>query len=359
MKNRYHQLAAALLLAFLAGPLNPLSGQCNFDAEIILAPEAPQNVYCPYDSVKLSVAEPFDSYQWYYNFSGDPNSLTPLVGATQSSVLIPIGEFGFGYFFVELTRDDCTEVIEPVVIDSWVFSPVAVQHDPQDTYCNGDSTMVSNAFGAYASYQWLRNGEPIPGATGPQYVVKESGEYVLNASPFECPLITLTSGIGPYFTFIGPTVPSITEEDGLLHANSTGPGFQWALDGVDIPEATGPSYQPAISGVYTVRASDGSGCSPLSEPYTFQLTGLRQPAPWAGEFGLFPNPAGEKLTITGPAEARYELRLANALGQEVLRLRQQANGPMELPLGQLAEGAYVLQIFFRGEMASYPVVVAR
>lgn len=358
MKHLYHQLAAPLLAVLLMPLSVKTAAQCGFEAEISLFPQAPQNVYCPYDTLKLSITEPFDSYQWYYNFDGDTANLIPIDGATASSIEIPIGAYGFGFFFVELTRDSCTEVIEPVVADSWVFSPIAVQHDPQNTYCHGDSTIISNAFGAYASYQWLRNGVPIDGANGPQYVVRESGEYVLNASPFECPLTVLTSGIGPSFTFTGPTPPAIEEVDGLLYANSNAPSYQWALNGVDIPEATGPTYQPAVSGIYTVSASDGSGCMPVSEPYTFQLTGLRQPVSWAPGFVLSPNPAGETLTITGPSDEGFDARILNAAGQEVIR-RQHATGPLALPAGQLPEGNYICQIFFRGERASYPIVVAR
>lgn len=345
----------SFILAFIVitGPA-ALYAQCGFESNINLAPHADNGVYCSYDTVKMSVVEPFDSFQWYYNFNGSATGLMPIGGANGPTLEIAVSDYGYAFFFVELTRDNCTELSEPVVIDSWVFAPVAVQHSPQSEYCRGDSTLVTNAFGSYASYQWLRDYEPIEGATGPEYWVKESGTYVLNASPFECPEITLTSGIGPSFTFTGPQVPVITWDGNLLTASS-GPNYQWALDGNPINGANGPSYAPQESGRYTVTVSDGSGCRPTSAPINIMLSGSLQPD-WARQFNLFPNPVGDILHIQAPQGATFEFRLLDARGREVIHRRLLQPGTPSIPTGQLSPGVYLCQVTYQGETAHYRLV---
>jgi hypothetical protein len=354
--KRFFPLTALVLLMLLSARF-PLHAQCDFGVSIDLSPEAPQNVYCVYDTVKLSVEGSFDSYQWYLNYDGSTN-LTLIDGATEASLLVPIAEYGFGYFFIELTRDDCTEVLPPVILDSWVFSFPAIEHSPQNQYCQGDSTIISNAFGSYPFYQWYRDWVPIPGANEAQYVVRESGTYTLEVAPAACPQLTLSSGVGPTFNFSGPAVPLITEVDGLL-SSSSGPFYQWLLNGEPIPGATSATYTPVESGVYTVEVSDGEGCRPVSAPFDFQVTSTRQPA-WAADFSFFPNPVQDMLQVQGPTEASYRLRLLNAAGKEVLRTQYPGGGStLQLSLAHLPEGVYICQVNYREQLANYRIVLAR
>jgi hypothetical protein len=346
-----------LLLGLTMTAPHSLWSQCNFGVAIEISPEAPQNVYCPYDTVKLSVEGAFDSYQWYLNYDGSAN-LTLIEGATEASLLIPISEYGFGYFFVELTRDDCTEVLPPVVLDSWVFSFPAIEHSPQNQYCHGDSTIISNAFGSYPFYQWYRDWVLIPGANEAQYVVRQSGTYTLEVAPAACPQLTLSSGVGPTFNFSGPAVPVITEVDGVL-VSSSGPFYQWLLNGEPIAGANSAAYEPSQSGVYTVEVSDGGVCRPISAPFDFQVTSTREPS-WATGFSFFPNPVQDVLQVKAPATMPYRLRLLNAAGQEVLRLQHPGTGAyLQVSLAHLPEGIYIGQIYYQGELANYRIVLAK
>lgn len=331
-----------------------LYAQCGFESDINLEPQGANGVYCSYDTVTASIAEPFDSYQWLYNFDGSTNNLTPIFGADGPALEIPVGDYGYAFFFVELTRDGCTELSPPAVVDSWVFIPPAVEHEPQSEYCNGDSTLVSNAFGSYASYQWLRDYEPIDGATGPEYWVRESGIYVLNVSPFECPELTLTSGIGPTFAFTGPEVPVITWDGSVLTASS-GPNYQWALNGTPIPGATGQIYEPQEDGEYTVTVSDGSDCMPASAPLSIVISGSRQPD-WAAQFRVFPNPMGNALNIQAPPGTSFELQLLSVEGKEVLPRTLLSSDGAPVSTARLSKGTYICRLYYKGETASFRLV---
>lgn len=340
---KFKTITLTVLSLLWAGVLS--YGQCDFDVEITISPEAPGNVYCPYDIVKFSTGD-FDSYQWYYNFSNSNQGGTPVSGATESSLEIDAGVWGFAYFYVEATQDSCTEASPAVLMDSWVFLSPVIIHEPQSTYCNGDSTLLTAGPGGWESYQWYLDGEAITGATESTYWVKESGTYVLNASPSTCPELTLTSGVGPTFNFVGSPVPVITQEGNVLHSSS-GPNYQWYLDGQIIDGATEQTYEPTESGLYTVRVSGGgSGCAPLSAPFFFTITSTEEP--WAARIRIAPNPATESLEISNLPDGLRELELFDATGKLIRRLTANGDRDMQVDVAGLAPGIYVLRWNSRG-----------
>lgn len=317
-------------------------GQCNFNLQIQLSPVTPGNVYCSYDTVTMTVADTFETYQWFYNFSNNNTTGTSIGGATAASFKIPISEWGFAYFYVQAGKGGCTEASPTVIIDSWAFIPPAIAHDPQSTFCNGDSTLISNAFGAFDSYQWYRDGEPIPGATGSSYWVTETGYYVLNASPDVCPHTVLSSGVGPYFEFEGPEPPVISLQGAQLVASS-GPNFQWYLNGAPIQGAHDSTYTPVESGVYTVEVSDNSGCHPLSAPFAYTVTGIDTPA-FMKDLAVYPNPVKTILHIDNKLSNEIWLGLLDGMGRELQPEQRFLPGRNTLNMADLPKGIYFCRI---------------
>ncbi|HMQ47603.1 MAG TPA: T9SS type A sorting domain-containing protein [Saprospiraceae bacterium] len=331
--------------------------QCAFDVLITAIPMDDDGIYCSYDEVKLYATEDLISYQWYYNFSDSNTGGTAISGATESLFTVNVAEWGFAYFYVEATRDGCTEASPTQLIDSWVFLFPAIAHEPEDQYCLGDTTVISNAFGEYLGYQWFRNGQAIPGADQPTYNVTESGTYTLEVKPIECPEITLSSGVGPTFIFSGPQEPDISLEGGVL-VSTSGPLYQWYLNGVAIPGATDAEYTPEVSGDYLVVVTDpASGCSRSSKTYTFTVSQLafETNAP----FQVYPNPTDDFLLIKdGSASGGlYQYQLIHILGHVV----QQSPGIMEaeyrLDVHDFAPGWYQLKIICEGRNIIFPILI--
>jgi hypothetical protein len=88
-----------------------------------------------------------------------------------------------------------------------------------------------------------------------------------------------------------PAQPVI-EANGNLLSVASGADLQWQLDGVPIPGATGPTYTPTTTGNYTVLATNAGGCSAVSEPYFFMVSGTSAAASDV-RWSIFPNPATE------------------------------------------------------------------
>lgn len=335
MNHRLSFLATLFLLLLAAAPM---AAQCSFDVPVTVSPVVQNNVYCAGDTATLTTDTGLDSYQWYYNFSDSNTNGTIIAGATSHVFEVDISAWGFAYFYVVGTKNGCSEPSTPVIIDSWAFLPPAISHDPESNFCNGDSTEIMIAFGGFVNFQWFQDGEPIAGATESNYWVKESGTYVIFASPAVCPEIVLNSGVGPTFTFVGPAVPVVTQQGTMLSATS-GPNFQWQLNGQNIPGATSATYTPIENGNYRVRVTDGSGCAVFSAPFAFTITSTDEASPLT-KLKVYPTPSWATVWVDPGNLKVLSVQLFDAGGKLCLTEKAPAEGVFALDLYELNSGWY-------------------
>ncbi|MGN6641892.1 MAG: immunoglobulin domain-containing protein, partial [Verrucomicrobiota bacterium] len=145
---------------------------------------------------------------------------------------------------------------------------------------SSNATMSVQAAGSQPlTYQWLFNGNPIPGATGLQYSLagvqsSNGGDYrvvVSNAmGTATSSSATLTVlPVAAYFTLnpVGATIVAGSNRTLTGLANGSQPiSYQWQHDGTNLPGATGTSLaltgvNIAHSGAYTLLASNIMGVS--------------------------------------------------------------------------------------------------
>lgn len=136
--------------------------------------------------------------------------------------------------------------------------------------CQGSSVLFTANAGSGLSYQWIKNGSPLVGATLNTYQAAVAGTYkvqVTNSSgctkisgnksvTVSTVLATATAG-GPTTFCSGGSVS--------LTANA-GPGltYQWTKGGNNINGATGISYSAQATGTYKVTVTNTNGCTKAS-----------------------------------------------------------------------------------------------
>jgi len=120
----------------------------------------------------------------------------------------------------------------------------------------------------------------------------------------------------------------------------------------------------ATSGNITVRASNACGLSAVrSLPCTFSCrTGQVQNSLGSFNAEVYPNPASDKATVkfTAAQAAQYQLKMTDVLGQRVLSLEGAATegiNMIELNLGTVSKGVYLLSIMSNGNTEQIRVVV--
>lgn len=322
--------------------------QCNFDVSATIQPEVADNIYCSYDTITLSTTDTFDTYQWYYNFSASNQGGTAIGGATQQSFSTTAGEFGFVYFYLEASRENCTEASPPILLDTWNFlSPVVISY-PQTQYCRGDSSMIAIGSGLWMNIQWYRDNEPIPSANDSIYWVKESGSYPVFASPSICPELRLTSGLGPSFVFEGPEPPTVSLQNDTLVASS-GPMYQWLQEGQLIPGATAQHYRPTETGNYSVQVSDGSGCVAISATFSYMLSSIEMAQ--LAEIQLFPNPVANVLKLRHLPPGLSHIDLLDSVGRLQKRVEIREARALDVQLTHLSPGIYFCRLGINGNFS--------
>ena len=138
--------------------------------------------------------------------------------------------------------------------------------------CSGEDTLLTAVNSAGSTLQWLRNGNPISGATGGTYLATISGNYqVIYTSGNSCAdtssmtqvtvLSQLQVNAGTDQSFCG-TSSSVFLGGSPTAAGSQGPyTYNWTGSGLSSTSVANPSVTPTASGTYSVTVTDAAGCT--------------------------------------------------------------------------------------------------
>ena len=217
------------------------------------------------------------TYQWMFNGQ-------PIPAATDASYeIISVSSTDVGAYSVTIS-DSCSSVTSAV---AWLTPGPSVNITGQPasatvTGCSSATFMVTATGNGPLSYQWLVNGQPIPGATDASYEIPivnstNAGLYTVRITDSCC---TVTST--PALLTVTPTVVISSQPAGATFTEcptpynvtfsvaATGNGpltYQWMFNGQPISGATDASYEIiAVNstdvGGYTVAISDS--CSSVT-----------------------------------------------------------------------------------------------
>ena len=330
-----------LLACLLISLGKQLAAQCSFDASV--TPANP--ILCP-NSTDTLWTEEYDSYQWYKG-----NNI--IAGATNQFYVVTENDI-LKKFKVEATLDGCTEFSEAVLVDGYVFLlPFVVHSGDVGTYdpnydatilCEGDTLILTYSY--TANVQWFNNGDSIPGATDPEFLVTESGSYTACGAPDVCPNYQACLGLNINVIF-GGEKPVITLQNDTLFTSVDGT-YHWYLNSAQISGATNSFYVPSVTGEYSVKVIDEFNCTAVSDPFDFVATGSGSEIP-AHEFELYPNPASNVLMISAGGDGSEEkiFSIQNSVGQIILSGK--LNKEVFLDVSHLSEGMYFVIVETEGQ----------
>ena len=207
-------------------------------------------------------SSPQSNYMWYKH-----NMLIP--GATnQYYVISEDALYHCGY----VDSLNCLSYLSNFYATTCANTSVSIiQESPGIACANGSYTIYSSALPANCIYQWLHNGEPVPGANNFCYAATEEGDYSVAIEGYQgC------KDTSSLFQVIIDTVPTphITLVNDSVLQSSSSTGNEWYLNNVFIPGANGTTYVPEVQGSYHVKVTDSYNCSSVSAPYYFYPVGM-------------------------------------------------------------------------------------
>jgi len=129
------------------------------------------------------------------------------------------------------------------------------------TFTAGGSVVLTANPGTGYSYQWLKDGVNMNGATSASFTATQGGSYTVSitlngvSSVSNATVVSIVNIDAPTIAAGGPL--TFNTGGSVVLSSSTGSGYtyQWAKDGVNINGATGSSFTATQSGSYTVTVS--------------------------------------------------------------------------------------------------------
>ena len=257
------------------------------------------------------------TYQWEING-------TPIAGANSATLILPsvtLANAGTYSVVVNNAQGSATSLGAVLTVSATPVAPI-FQYQPSPTTINVGGT-ASLSVGVVGSspitYQWLKAGTAIPGATGPSLTfasaqVTDAGSYsVAITNPAgtvtsQTAALTVTTGGAPVPVVIAfQPIPVATTVGGgaTFSVAATGDAtvtYQWRKNQAAIAGATGPSFtlndvQLADAGTYDVVVENGFSAT-ISFPTPLTVTPVTVPSRLANvSVRGFTGPGAQSLVI--------------------------------------------------------------
>ena len=228
------------------------------------------------------------------------------------------------------------------------------------TLCEGTPKDFTANTGTNYTYQWLKDGAAISGATSATYKVSQAGAYSVVVS--DNGLCNTTSSTVTASILLPISVPITFNGSVLSVASGTDPA--WFVDGNVITGANSNSLSPTKSGTYTVKSTDLNGCLATSLGYVLTITAIEEEISTEASAKIFPNPVVDKFRVeyrTPERPKSVQADIINILGISLTskNLSRQANGvySADFDVSKQNQGKFFVRITTDNEVKIVPFIV--
>jgi hypothetical protein len=167
--------------------------------------------------------------------------------------------------------DDCDNQIDEGIVSASITTP-----NGATSFCSGSSLTMQANTGFGFTYQWIKDGSNVSGATASSYTTSTAGTFTVKVSLGACNATsdgtTLTVNALPTAT-ITPTgtIKTCSPDPATMFANTgVGLSYQWSDLIGTIAGATNSSYTTTVTSTYTVKVTDANTCTKVSAGKVFK-----------------------------------------------------------------------------------------
>ncbi|MCC5944378.1 MAG: gliding motility-associated C-terminal domain-containing protein, partial [Bernardetiaceae bacterium] len=264
--------------------------ECSFTVTVttppvVIAANRDPNL-CVGESITLS-ASPFGTglgitYQWYKDGVAIPDATEQFLTLTGDYDGAIIGTY------TALVDNGCPAMSENSIEINVFPTPAATIIAPVTDICDGEEIILNGVDISHAdltvSYQWFRNGTPIPLATGGTLTVTDPGDYTVRVTNEIAGCDSLSAAVTLNFTdnpeisvSVPPAYIVCAPETTIGNDLPEGYGYVWEGPAI-VSDPVSRIITVADSGVYTVRIIDlVTFCESTFETYV-----VRNPEPTVG-----------------------------------------------------------------------------
>lgn len=245
----------------------------------------------------------------------------------------------FDIKLVVISQNGCADsTVKPVIVKPQ--TNLLLQANGTTTFCFGDSVELSaNPFPAGAN--WLKN-DTVFNQTAANYFAKTSGAYKIVYTFNGC---SDTSQSVQVTANPVPAKPNITVTGSQLSTNATGT-IQWYFNGNLVQGATSSTYNGSVAGFYSVSATNGFGCSTMSDP--LRITGTKELAGIGVQ--VYPNPASGSVTLSlDKVISNGMITILDITGKVQSKLEIYNTEKQIIDISKLPAGIYLIELEINGQ----------
>ncbi|MCP4440876.1 MAG: S8 family serine peptidase [Aureispira sp.] len=261
-----------------------------------------------------------------------PNILTPKISHQQGGINYTLNIYnvcGGHVTDVVNVANILPNIIPDAGVDTSVFCGEGVQ-------LNASATGYLNF-----TYYWYPN-TTLSSAVGPNPIASPTTNTTYNVYVSGCNT-TRSSSVN---VLVKDIIPPVALNANTVYTTTSGTSYQWYKDGVVINGATDSSWLASNSGagMYTVELTDTNGCTGISDPIAYLMTGnLSINA--ENNFELIPNPNNGEFLVkfTASPQNTVQAQIFDATGK-ILHQQSIIDANTNFNLIDLPKGLYILRL---------------
>ncbi|HUM48562.1 MAG TPA: T9SS type A sorting domain-containing protein, partial [Chitinophagales bacterium] len=241
--------------------------------------------------------------------------------------------------------DDCDGLVDD--------NPIASINPSGDiTACKGEAIVLASDAGINLTYQWLKNGSIINGATDYTYSTKKGGNYKVNVSSSSgcessSDVVSINRIDKPDATILplGNLDICVAGSVDLKANDGAGYQYQWLKKNKVLNGATNQIYTATKTGDYKVEVTNSDGCSELSQKTTVvsSCKQLAESSLQNSSFELYPNPVHEILIVKSEIGLNGTLVISNLPGA-IVYIEKITVPEMKVDVSSFINGVYLIEL---------------
>ena len=291
---------------------------------------------------------------------GHPFTIPNVISITGALFSGNIIKTGYYYTYdMKVKSLGCPSARVEVPITTQTSPKVSITPADKVSICQDLTRDLTATLGNNLTYQWLKDGVVISGATAFVYKASSAGTYTVTAT--ENGLCSTTSSPVLANIFI-PLAPKIVFTGNALSI-PTGTNPSWYVGGVVIPNANQNTVSPTKSGIYTVKSTDVNGCESFSDNFLLTITAIEEEIVSETIAKIFPNPATDKIRVeyrsSNPTKS-VQVEVINMFGM-VLTSKNlvKTNGiyTADIDLSKQNQGKFLVRIITDDGVKIMPLVI--